>query len=745
MVKFNFNSSLATVIAVVPTVCSMAQEKPMNVIFIMSDDHTSQAIGAYGSHLAKLNPTPNIDELASDGVVFDNCFCTNSISTPSRACIMTGQYSHHNEVLTLDEKLDVDRQYLVKEFSKMGYQTAMVGKWHLKNEPANFDYYKVLNGHGGQGEYFNPTFLTNEISNKEWPKNQVKTNGYSSDVITNITIDWLKNRRDKNKPFFLMHHYKAPHDMFEYAPRYKYYLEDTEVPVPESLYNQDGWGSEATRGKKDAAEVNKKPNVLFIYADDIGYGDLSCYGGKSIITPNVEKLASEGIMFTNAHCGASTSTPSRYGMLTGEYPWRKKGTGIAAGDAAMIIKPNIYTMADMFVDAGYSTGVIGKWHLGLGDKAGQQDWNGLVSPNPSDIGFEFSHIMAATADRVPCIWIENGRALGLSPDDPVEVSYTKNFPGEPTGKDNPELLRLHPSHGHDMSIVNGISRIGYMRGGKSALWRDQDIQDSIIANAVRFIEEKSASDKPWFLYLATNDIHVPRDPHERFVGKSGHGLRGDALLSFDWGVGEVMKTLERLGIDENTIVVLSSDNGPVIDDGYKDQAVELLGDHKPAGDLRGGKYSNYEAGTRVPCILRWKNHVKPGVNDLLMSQLDWFASFAAMTGVTLPDGAAPDSENLLDAWLGKSEKGKEYFVTQNIQNFLGITDGEWKFIPRNNAPALNVQTNTELGNSPKDQLFKLNGDRSESVNVIDKNPEVAAKLKKELERIVDNRYLQNMN
>ena len=333
-------------------------------------------------------------------------------------------------------------------------------------------------------------------------------------------------------------------------------------------------------GKKDAAEVNKKPNVLFIYADDIGYGDLSCYGGKSIITPNVEKLASEGIMFTNAHCGASTSTPSRYGMLTGEYPWRKKGTGIAAGDAAMIIKPNIYTMADMFVDAGYSTGVIGKWHLGLGDKAGQQDWNGLVSPNPSDIGFEFSHIMAATADRVPCIWIENGRALGLSPDDPVEVSYTKNFPGEPTGKDNPELLRLHPSHGHDMSIVNGISRIGYMRGGKSALWRDQDIQDSIIANAVRFIEEKSASDKPWFLYLATNDIHVPRDPHERFVGKSGHGLRGDALLSFDWGVGEVMKTLERLGIDENTIVVLSSDNGPVIDDGYKDQAVELLGDHK---------------------------------------------------------------------------------------------------------------------------------------------------------------------
>mgnify|MGYP002224254489 CR=1 FL=1 len=328
-------------------------------------------------------------------------------------------------------------------------------------------------------------------------------------------------------------------------------------------------------GKKDAAEVNKKPNVLFIYADDIGYGDLSCYGGKSIITPNVEKLASEGIMFTNAHCGASTSTPSRYGMLTGEYPWRKKGTGIAAGDAAMIIKPNIYTMADMFVDAGYSTGVIGKWHLGLGDKAGQQDWNGLVSPNPSDIGFEFSHIMAATADRVPCIWIENGRALGLSPDDPVEVSYTKNFPGEPTGKDNPELLRLHPSHGHDMSIVNGISRIGYMRGGKSALWRDQDIQDSIIANAVRFIEEKSASDKPWFLYLATNDIHVPRDPHERFVGKSGHGLRGDALLSFDWGVGEVMKTLERLGIDENTIVVLSSDNGPVIDDGYKDQAVDF--------------------------------------------------------------------------------------------------------------------------------------------------------------------------
>lgn len=480
-------------------------------------------------------------------------------------------------------------------------------------------------------------------------------------------------------------------------------------------------------------QLPERPNVLFIYADDIGFGDLSCNGTSSVRTPNVEALASEGIRFTNAHCGAATSTPSRYAMLTGEYAWRRQGTGIAAGNAAMIIKPERYTLADMFKDAGYHTGVVGKWHLGLGDKTGEQDWNGIVKPNPSDIGFDYSYIMAATADRTPCMFMENGKGVGLDPNDPVYVSYKENFPGEPTGKDNPELLRMHPSHGHDQSIVNGISRIGYMKGGKSALWRDEDIADSITAHAVRFIERSHASGEPFFLYLATNDIHVPRVPHERFAGKSGLGPRGDALLSFDWTVGEVMKTLKRLNLDENTIVVLSSDNGAVIDDGYKDQAVELLGDHKATGIYRGGKYSSYEGGTRVPCILRWKGKVQPGVSNNLMSQLDWFASFAEMCGVQIPEGAAPDSENHLSSWLDSKTKGRVSLVEQNVQNNLSITDGKWKYIPAADGPVYNKQTNTELGNNPKeDQLYDLVSDPGEKNNIAKENVELVKELRSKL-------------
>ena len=486
------------------------------------------------------------------------------------------------------------------------------------------------------------------------------------------------------------------------------------------------------------SQDEQKPNVLFIYADDIGYGDLSCYGTSSVVTPNVEALASEGILFTNTHCAAATSTPSRYGLLTGECPWRREGTGIAAGNAAMIINHERYTLADMFKDAGYNTGVVGKWHLGLGEQTGMQDWNGLVKPNPEDIGFDYSYIMAATADRTPCIYMENGRGVGLEADDPVYVSYTENFPGEPTGKDNPELLRIHPSQGHDQSIVNGIPRIGYMKGGKNALWRDEDIADSITVHAIRFIEENAKKDQPFFLYLATNDIHVPRVPHERFAGKSGLGPRGDALLSFDWTVGEVMKTLDRLGLDENTIVILSSDNGAVVDDGYHDQATELLGNHQPTGVFRGGKYSIYEGGTRVPCILRWKGRVEPGISDNLTFQLDWFASFADMFGLTLPEGSAPDSESHMQSWLDAEAEGRKYLVTQNLQNNLSITDGKWKYIPAADGPEIEFWTGMELGNNPQNhQLYDLVNDPGEKDNVFLSQQDKAKELRSQLLHIIE--------
>ncbi|MEM0965794.1 MAG: sulfatase [Verrucomicrobiota bacterium] len=224
---------------------AIADQRP-NILFIMSDDHAADAIGAYSSHLADLDPTPNIDRLAAEGVLFENAFCNNSICTPSRASIITGQYPQTNGVLDLDDELDVEKQYLPIELSKLGYQTAMIGKWHLKTEPVHFDYYKVL---PGQGLYFDPTF--HEKGKGDWPWNIVQTEGHSTDVITDITIEYLK-QLDRSKPFFIMHHYKAPHDDFEYAPRYESYLEDVEVPLPPNLEVGPGFGSVATRGVDDS-------------------------------------------------------------------------------------------------------------------------------------------------------------------------------------------------------------------------------------------------------------------------------------------------------------------------------------------------------------------------------------------------------------------------------------------------------------------------------------------------------------
>lgn len=476
------------------------------------------------------------------------------------------------------------------------------------------------------------------------------------------------------------------------------------------------------------AQQNQRPNVIFILADDIGYGDLSCNGEKTIHTPHVEALAARGVRFTDAHAVAATSTPSRYSLLTGHYAWRRNDTGIAAGNAGMVIRPEQPTLADLFKSCDYTTGAVGKWHLGLGDKTGSQDWNGYITPGLKDLGFDYSYIMAATADRVPCVYVENQRIVNLDPNDPVQVSYSKPFPGEPLGKDHPEMLKLKPSlnHGHDQAIVNGISRIGYMKGGKQALWVDENIADTITAKAVQFIRENK--DQPFFLYFCTNDAHVPRAPHPRFVGKSGMGARGDALLQFDWSVGEILKTLDQLGLTDNTLIVLTSDNGPVVDDGYQDRAVELLGQHRPWGPLRGGKYSIFEAGTRVPFVVSWPGgNVKKGATSgALVSQIDLYASLAALLGQTVPAGAAPDSRNCLAAFLGKDKKGRDYVVEQ--AGSLSVYDGKWKYIAPGNGASYNKLTNIELGNNKQPQLYNLKKDIGEKQNLADRYPDQVARL-----------------
>ena len=489
----------------------------------------------------------------------------------------------------------------------------------------------------------------------------------------------------------------------------------------------------AGASKKADVETPRQPNVIFIVADDLGYGDMSCYGAKAISTPHVDSLAANGLRFTDAHSVAATSTPSRYSLFTGQYSWRRRDTGIATGDAGMIIRPEQRTVADVFKAAGYTTGAIGKWHLGLGDKASTQDWNGTITPGPRDIGFDYSYLMAATGDRVPCVWIENHRVANYDASAPIRVSYKKPFLGEPLGKDHPELLtklKPTPKHGHNQAIVNGISRIGYMKGGGKALWQDENIADTIAAKAVRFIEQHK--DSAFFLYVGTNDIHVPRYPHPRFAGKSGMGYRGDAILQFDWTVGEIVKALKQQGIADNTMIVLTSDNGPVVNDGYMDQAVELLGDHRPWGELRGGKYSIFEAGTRVPFIVSWPEKVKPGVSDALVSHIDLFASMATLAGRQEVDTAAVDSRNQLPALLGEDKEGRDYIV--EVAQAFSVSDGEWKYIAPSKRTPYYAITRTETGNSKEEQLYNLREDLGEKNNLATKHPEIVEAMKELLEQ-----------
>ncbi|MFN0104392.1 MAG: sulfatase family protein [Bryobacteraceae bacterium] len=478
-----------------------------------------------------------------------------------------------------------------------------------------------------------------------------------------------------------------------------------------------------------AAADAPRPNIVLIYADDIGYGDLSCYGATAVKTPNLDRLAARGLRFTDAHSSSATCTPSRYSMMTGEYAWRKKGTGVLPGDARLIIEPGRYTLPAMLGKAGYKTGVVGKWHLGLG--SGNIDWNGEIKPGPLEIGFDSAFLVPATGDRVPCVYVEDHRVVGLDPADPIRVDYSKPIASEPTGRKNPEMLKMHPSHGHDMAIVNGVSRIGYMTGGKSALWVDEDMADVLTGKALAFIEKNKSN--PFFLFFATHDIHVPRLPHKRFAGKTSMGPRGDAIAELDSSVGQVLDKLDRLGLTQNTLVMFSSDNGPVVDDGYKDDAVEKLGGHKAAGPWRGGKYSSFEGGTRVPLLVRWPARVKPGVSAALVGQQDFLGSFARLTGQPLPGDAAPDSVDVLDALLGSAKKGRGHIVEQ--ARALAYREGDWKLIEASDGPRVNRNTNTELGLAPAAQLFNVAKDPNERTDLAARHPERVTAMQAALDKI----------
>lgn len=472
--------------------------------------------------------------------------------------------------------------------------------------------------------------------------------------------------------------------------------------------------------KVQEVESLEKPNIIIIYLDDLGYGDVSSYGATEISTPNIDQMANEGLRFTDAHASSATCTPSRYALLTGMYPWRNKEARILPGTAPLLISTEQQTIAKLLKANGYQTGIVGKWHLGLG--AGDVNWNERVSPGPNEVGFDYAYIMAATQDRVPTVYIEDGNVVGLDASDPIEVNYDKNFEGEPTAKDNPELVEMKWHHGHNNSIVNGIGRIGYMKGGEAAKWVDQDMSDHFLTKAQDYV--KNHKQAPFFLYYAMQQPHVPRTPHPRFAGKSGMGPRGDVILEADWSIGEFMKTLKEEGLLENTLVILTSDNGPVVNDGYYDDSEEKLGNHTPAGPLRGGKYSLFEAGTRIPFITYWKGEIQPGVSDALISQMDILASVADLIGTKEENTDSKDFKSVL---LGESKKGRDELILEATSR-TALRSGNWLMIPPYEGPAENTQVKIELGNSKDFQLYNLSDDIGQQTNLAASKPEELDKL-----------------
>ncbi len=485
-----------------------------------------------------------------------------------------------------------------------------------------------------------------------------------------------------------------------------------------------------------------KPNIIVIMADDVGYGDVSAYGAVDFKTPHIDRLATGGQLFTSGYASASTCTPTRFSLLTGTYAFRKEGTGIAPPNGHLVINSDTVTLPDLLKRAGYATAVIGKWHLGLGEEGVGPDWNGELKPGPLEIGFDYAFLLPTTNDRVPQVYVENHRVKNLDPADPLWVGNEKPYPDHPTGITHRDTLTMDWSHGHNDTIHNGISRIGFYTGGHAARFRDEDLADKWVEKSRQWIVENK--DEPFFLLFASHDNHVPRVPHERFQGVSGLGPRVDSVLQLDWCVGELMQILEDEGIAENTIIVFCSDNGPVLDDGYKDDAKELLGVHKPNGPWSGGKYSVFEGGTRLPFITYWPGTIEPGVSFEMVATHDLVASFAALVGQELPEDAALDSINVLDALLGRPDaKGRESLVTQDNGRGrqFGYRKGDWKLVrgrllDRHPRAAINWPRWTRRTQNSPDRLYYLREDPAELFDLATFAPEKLAEMQRELDAII---------
>jgi arylsulfatase A len=486
-------------------------------------------------------------------------------------------------------------------------------------------------------------------------------------------------------------------------------------------------------GRASAADA--RPNIVLILADDLGYGDVGCYGATKVRTPSIDRLAREGRRFTDAHSASSVCTPSRYALLTGEYPFRRNLWGPLMNQSALVVDPRRSTVASLLQAQGYATACFGKWHLGFGDKP-HPDWNGELKPGPLELGFDHYFGIPVVSSHPPFVWVEDHRVVGLDPADPLV------YGGVPPTTPFPEKM-MSPA----------------ISGGKAAhaLYRDEELGATLTGKSLAWMRLHRAS--PFFLYFATPHIHHPFTPGPRFKGSSQAGRYGDFIQELDWMVGEVLRTLEELELGENTLVILTSDNGGMLNLGGQDA---WRAGHRLNGDLLGFKFDSWEGGHRVPFIARWPGKIEAGsVSDALISHLDFLATFAALTGAKLGPEDGPDSRDILPALVGHpaSPVRNQVVLAPSTKANLALRDGRWLYIgarggggftgskPGDHAlggpGALkftgetnsDIQDGTFVPDAPHEQLYDLASDPSESRNLARVHPEIAARMKARLAEI----------